>query len=230
MTTKLMTWSLTFAALAAGTALLQAADALRYVAKPGCVVTIDGDSTIHKWTVKGAIIGGSFEVEPEFATGKWLESVKSLVTKDARPKVEVSIPIRSLKSQASIGASKMDEIMQEAMRATNNPVIKYSLKDMTLKGAVPESGSPVKFDTKGDLAVSGVTNAIEMEVTLERLPDDKIKFSGSRQLKMTDFKIQPPSPKLALGAIKTDDEVVIKFEWVLGPAKAPASAPPAAAK
>jgi polyisoprenoid-binding protein YceI len=224
MTKKLMTWSLTIAALAAGTALLQAADNVRYVAKPGCVVTIDGDSTIHKWTVKGAIIGGVFEIDPEFATDKTLKSVKSLASKDAKPKVEVNIPIRSLKSQATIGASKMDEIMQEAMRATNNPVIKYILKEMVVKGAVPETGSPVKFDTKGDLSVSGVTNAIDMEVTLERLADDKIKFSGSKQLKMTDFKIPPPSPKLALGAIKTDDEVLIKFDWILGPAKPAAGA------
>lgn len=226
MTKKLMLWSVTLAALAAGTALLQAADTLRYVAKPGCLVTIDGTSTIHDWTVKGAIIGGSFEIEPEFQTDKTLKSVKSLGSKEAKPKVEVSIPIRSLKSTVALGASKMDEVMQEAMRAAANPVIKYVLTEMTVKGTVPDSGSPVKFDTKGNLSVSGTTNAIDMEVTLERLADDKVKFSGSKVLKMTDFKIQPPAPKLALGAIKTGDEVTIKFDWILGPAK-PAAVPAA---
>jgi hypothetical protein len=32
-------------------------------------------------------------------------------------------------------------------------------------------------------------------------------------LKMTDFGIQPPSPAVALGLIKTADEVTINFEW-----------------
>jgi hypothetical protein len=33
-------------------------------------------------------------------------------------------------------------------------------------------------------------------------------------MKMTDFKIEPPAPKIALGAIKTGDEITISFEWM----------------
>jgi hypothetical protein len=36
-------------------------------------------------------------------------------------------------------------------------------------------------------------------------------------LKMTDFKIQPPASTIALGAIKTGDEVKISFGWILRP-------------
>lgn len=217
---------LTLAAAVAFATLAQAADNwIKYVAKPGCLVSIDGTSTIHDWTTKGAIIGGSFEVEPEFQSDKSLKSVKSLTTKDASPKAQVSIPIKSLKSQATVGSSKMDEIMQEAMRMKENPQITYTLKEMTVKGAVPDSGTPVKFDTKGNLAVSGVTNAIEMEVTMERLPDDKLKFSGTKVVKMTDHQIKPPAPSiLGMAPIKTGDEVTIKFEWLLGLLKPAADA------
>jgi hypothetical protein len=198
---------------------------IQYKAKPGCVVTIDGTSSIHDWTVKGAIIGGTFEVEPEFQTDLSLKSVKSLNTKGAAPKAQVKIPIKSLKSQTLVGASKMDEIMQEAMRMTNNPDILYSVKEMTIKGAVPDSGTPVKFDTKGDLAISGVTNTVDMEVTMVRLPDDKIKFSSTKVVKMTDHKITPPSPKIpGMSFIKTGDEVTVKFEWLLGLQKPAAGA------
>jgi len=214
--------TLTLATALACAALTQAADNwIKYVAKPGCVVTIDGTSTIHDWTTKGAIIGGSFEVEPEFQTDKTLKSVKSLTTKDVNPKVQVKIPVKSLKSQTLIGASKMDEVMQEAMRMKENADILYSVKEMVVKGAVPATGSPVKFDTKGELAISGVTNTIDMEVTLTRLPDDKIKFSGTKVLKMTDYKVPPPAPNiLGMSPIKTGDEVTIKFEWLLGLQKA----------
>lgn len=218
--------TLTLATALACAVLTRAADNwIKYDPKAsGCVVTIDGTSTIHDWTTKGAIIGGSFEIEPEFQTDKSLKSVKSLTTKEVGPKVLVRIPVKSLKSQTLLGASKMDEVMQEAMRMKENAYILYSVKEMVVKGDVPATGSPVKFDTKGDLAISGVTNTIAMEVTLTRLPEDKIKFSGTKVLKMTDYKVPPPAPNiLGMSPIKTGDEVTIKFEWLLGLQKAAAA-------
>jgi hypothetical protein len=38
---------------------------------------------------------------------------------------------------------------------------------------------------------------------------------------MTDFKIDPPAPKIALGMIKTGDDVKLIFEWMV--AQKPAS-------
>jgi len=199
-------------------------DSIKYVARPGCMVSINGTSTIHDWTTKGAIIGGSFEVEPAFQTDLSLKSVKSLTTKEANPVAQVKIPVKSLKSQTLVGASKMDEVMQEAMRMKGNPDILYTLKEMVVKGDVPQSGSPVKFDTKGELAISGVTNTVDIEVTLTRLPDDKIKFSGSKVLKMTDYKVPPPAPNIfRMSPIKTGDEVTIKFDWLLALQKAAAA-------
>jgi hypothetical protein len=39
-------------------------------------------------------------------------------------------------------------------------------------------------------------------------------------VKMTDFGIEPPAPKIALGAIKTSDDVKLTFEWITAPKKA----------
>ena len=212
---KILLGGLAGAALIVAEALpLQAADTVRYMARPGSKVTISGTSTIHDWDVVGRIIGGSFEVEPAFQTDKSLKSVKSLLTKETNPKAQVVIPIRSLKS----GNQKMDEIMQEAMRAKKNPMIRFKLKWMVLKGEVPAAGTPVKFEVNGDLSVSGVTKNVTLPVVMERLPDGKIKFKGQTKLKMTDFGITPPSPKIpGMSLIKTGDEVTIKYEWLLAP-------------
>jgi hypothetical protein len=32
---------------------------------------------------------------------------------------------------------------------------------------------------------------------------------------MTDFGIEPPAPKIALGAITTGDDIKFSFEWVV---------------
>lgn len=195
-----------------------AAETLRYIAKPGgSKVAIEGTSTIHDWVTEGKIIGGFFEVDPSFKTDLALKSLQDSAAKLVQPKVEVFIPITSLKSTVLAGREKMDEVMREAMRAQDNPRITYKLISMRVKDTVPPSGSPVKLDTKGELQVSGVTNTIDMEVTMERLDGDRLRFTGTKTLKMTDFKIAPPAPRLAMGLIKTGDDVTIKFEWMVGP-------------
>ena len=217
MKMNLIQWTLGTAAALALTASVQAADTgLRLASKPGGKVLMDGTSSIHDWTVESAIIKGYFEVEPEFLTDKSLKSVKSLMTKEANPKAEISIPVRSLKS----GKQKMDEIMQEAMKATEHKDIVYKLKEMVVKGEVAASGA-AKFDTLGDLTVAGATKPCAMEVALDRVDDTKVKFTGTAKLKMTDFGITPPSPKIpGMDVIKTGDDIVIKFEWLLGAAPA----------
>jgi len=187
-------------------------ETVRYGYRQGTKVTIEGTSTIHDWTVEGSIIGGAFEVEAAFVADRSLKSVPSLRTKGVAPSVDISIPVRSLKSKYT----KMDEIMQEAMRMKDNPKILYRCSEMIVKGDVPPSGTPVKFDTKGELAIAGVTNQIDMEVTMERLENDTLKFSAAKPLKMTAFRITPPSPSISGGLIKTGDDVTVRFEWLVG--------------
>jgi hypothetical protein len=215
------TITVTLAALVLATINLRAGEAwLRYTARPaGSKVAIDGTSTAHDWTTQGAIIGGVFEVEPEFRTDSSLKTVKSLTGEGRCPKVEVTIPVTSLKSTVLVGREKMDEIMREAMRSKEHPAITYKLTAMNIKGEIPPNGSPVKLDTRGELQVAGITNLIDLEISLDRLEGDRLKFSGTKTLNMTAFKIVPPAPKLGLGLIKTGDEVTIKFDWVVGLSK-----------
>ena len=206
----------------------RAAETVRLTARPGSKVVILGTSSIHDWEVVGRIIGGSIEIEKSFLTDKTLQSVKSLQSKKVNPKVRVIIPVRSLKS----GKQKMDGIMREAMRAKNtlqanksffgameyrNQDARIANQPMVIKGKVPPTGSPVKFDVTGKLTVAGVTKPIQMEVTMERLGGNKFKFKGEKKMKMTDFDIIPPSPKIpGLQVIHTGNEVTVKFEWIVG--------------
>jgi polyisoprenoid-binding protein YceI len=185
---------------------LRAEDAVKYTGKPGSEVKIDGTSNIHDWTVKGQIISGSMEVSPAFD--------KDLKTLAPPPKVDVTIPVRSLKS----GNKKMDEVMQEHMNIKDHPSIKYSLTGMTLKSEPKTPNGPAEFTSTGDLTISGTKKSIEMPVTIERVDGGNLKVKGNITLKMTDFGIKPPAPALAMGLIKTGDEVKLAIEWVLGKA------------
>ena len=173
---------------------------VRYQATPGSKMKLEGTSTIHDWTVEGGIIGGFIEFQSEEALDP------SKTAGDVKAKVEVSVPVTSLKS----GKKLMNEIMHDALKVKDHKAITYTLKE--IKPQARKAGDPLKFDTKGDVTVAGVTKPIDMVVTL--VPEgNKLKAIGSKQLKMTDFGIKPPAPAVGLGLIKTADEVTVTFEW-----------------
>src|SRR5262245_49213234 len=83
--------NLGYALLVAAGALYAAGGLTRYDAQPESKLRIDGTSTIHDWTVEGNIIGGFLEADENFSKDP------SVVSK-VKPKVEVTIPVRSIKS------------------------------------------------------------------------------------------------------------------------------------
>ncbi|HAM72495.1 MAG TPA: hypothetical protein DCM86_12710 [Verrucomicrobiales bacterium] len=181
------------------------ADLAVYSAQPsGSSVKIDGTSTIHNWTVEGKIIGGKFEIDPAFAIAGTPAAGK------VNAKAKASIPVRSLKS----GKPRMDEVMQEHMKMTDFPRIEYELTELSLKEAPKSATDPLVFDSQGKLTISGVSNTRAMTVKCDRSEAGKLKFSGVVDLKMTDFGIKPPAPSLALGLVKTGDDIKVTIEWV----------------
>jgi hypothetical protein len=200
---------------------------VRYTAFSGAgltsVVRIEGTSTIHDWQVEGHLIGGSAEFGPGFASPPGAEAAAGPV----EAKVSVFIPVRSLKSVEKDGrpySDAMDEIMYGKLREPVNKRITYTLTALTLQEQLPGVTGPFLYEAAGNLCVAGVTNAITMPVTVLADPSGRIQLTGSVKVKMTDFKIDPPSPTLPGGAaIKTGDEVTLKFAWWakrLGPAQA----------
>lgn len=199
----------TFAAAGALAAALlltlnTAAETIRYQATPGSKIKIDGTSTVHDWTVETGIVGGFIEMDSNFP----LDPAKASEDLKVTPKVSVNVPVRSLKS----GKKLMDEIMHDAMKVDKNQTIRYSLTEM--KAQPRKAGDPLKFDAKGDLEVAGVKKPISFVVTMEPVSGNKLKSTGTVDLKMTDFGIKPPAPSVGLGLIKTGDEVKLTFEWL----------------
>jgi hypothetical protein len=191
------------------------AETITYSAVPrGSMMKIDGTSTVHDWTVECQVIGGRMDLDSNFPLDPSQEPPKELKVK---PTVKVIIPVRQLKS----GKSPMDTVMHNAMNIETNPSIEYSLLEMTPKGKADKG---LKFGTKGTIKVNGITQTNEFDVIITKVDDKKLKVSGSTKLKMTDFKIDPPAPKIALGTIKTGDDVKLTFEWLTQQKAAPATA------
>lgn len=177
---------------------LGAAEVVRYDAQPGGgKMKLDGTATTGSWSVECAAIGGFVELDAAFPEGS------------TKPKVEISVTVRQLKS----GKKAMDAVMHDAMKQSSHAKIGYKVLELKPKGAA--SGGKSEFDATGTLTVAGVTRTNTMPVTIERLDKTKLKITGAISIKMTDFGIKPPSPDIPGGSIiKTGDDVKISFEWM----------------
>lgn len=192
-------------ALLSSSSFLAAQSYVKYQAQPESKVRIDGTSTVHDWSVESRIISGFLELPSDF-------DFASAKPGKVDAHVQATIPSRSLHNVNNY--KSMDERMHDALRVKEFPKIEYRLTELKLKEAPKSADAPLKFDSKGELAVSGVTNQISMPITMERSDKTKLKTTGDVTLKMTSFKIDPPAPKIALGLISTGDDVKIHFEWV----------------
>lgn len=178
---------------------------VRFESQPGSKMRMDGTSTIHDWHAESQLIGGFIELDAALVAAP--DKVKP---GKVAAKGETFMAVRSLKCSSG---KAMDAVMQEAMKEKANPRITFKLVELTLKEA---KGAQVSFDAKGSLTVSGVTKDISFPVTmLRRVDQSRVTFTGATAMKMTDFKITPPSPTAAVGLIKTGDDVKLTFEWAV---------------
>ena len=177
-------------------------------------VRIEGSSNIDTWQVESKAVSGFLEVGPEFP----LSSGQKTSPGPVEARGEVVVEVRSLKSVEKDGkpfSNKMDEIMYEALRAKQDPRILFRLSRMVLRSVPRVSSSPNELDAHGQLVVGGAGKEMALAINSLSLPGNQVKIWGSTTIKMTDFKIEPPSPTITLGLIKTDDEVKVLFECVL---------------
>ena len=197
------------------TSLLAADSTARFDSQPGSKVRIEGTSSVHDWQVEGKLIGGFLEAGAGFP----VEPGQVVSPGKVEAKADAFIPVRSLKSIEKDGrpySDSMDDIMHGKLLQAENPRILYHLEELTLKETPKSPDAPYIFDSKGDLVVAGVTNKISMPVNVTPLSGKKLKISGATTVKMTEFGIKPPAPAVALGLIKTGDEVKLSFEWMVG--------------
>ena len=170
-----------------------------YKAKFGSKLRLDGDSSVHKWKAESRLVGGSFTVDTA-ALAK---------PGSVEAKADVKIPVRQIKS----GKKKMDEVMhgEKCFNVKKYPLIEFTLNSLEVKQA---RGSLSLCQARGSITIHGVTKPLDMSITIARA-GSKLTVKGVKTLKMSDFKIPPPSPQLPTGKIVTKDEVKITFEWVV---------------
>ncbi len=151
---------------------------------------IEGTSNLHDW-----------EIEAKDQQGKLVAELDNgqLVRID---QLDFIVKTESLKS----GKSGMDKNTYKALDSDRNKQIIYKMTKVNNIDCTTTGNC--KVTTSGTLNLAGNTRPID--VTFDaKVNGDKITLSGSKSLKMTDFKVDPP--KAMFGTINTGDQVTVKF-------------------
>jgi polyisoprenoid-binding protein YceI len=169
---------------------LLAAAAVPLSFQSGSRVWVSGTSTVRSWRCESTQPTGSAQ-----AAGTELTQV-------AQSSGEITIPLASLDCRNGT----MNGHMRNALKAEQNPTIRFRATSVAVspEGAVRMTGP---------LTIAGQTRETTINGTAAR-QNGKLRVTGSKQLTMTDYGVQPP--RLMAGTMRVNPAVTIGFDVVLG--------------
>jgi hypothetical protein len=158
-------------------------------------IVIEGTSNIHDWDMKSdkGICNSVLDIDK-------LGSLTSMST------LSFSIPAQSLKSEHS----GMDKNTYKALNTSRYSSIQFVAGSVDIK---PSGTSGHLLTARGKLTIAGVSKDVILTATGVTNADKSITYSGSYQLKMTDYNVDPPTA--LLGTIRTGDKITVKYSLVL---------------
>lgn len=149
-------------------------------------MTIYGTTNVHDFKTKVEQMKGELVINSS-------KKVQSL---------NIEIPVRSIKS----GEKLMDNKTYEAFNDSKFPTISFQLVDVA---SLQITGDDINVIVNGNLTMAGVTKKISFKTTGKSLKPGVYEFKGSIALKMTDFKMKPPTAML--GVMKVGDAITLKY-------------------
>lgn len=200
--------NLLIAAIAALTLLAPVARAAapELVALPGAKLWLEGTSTIHEYksdaTKLQITVKGNVARWPADKAG--VEAIDALIRAGGVSTVDVVVPVTGLKS----GKDGLDKNMYKALKAAQNPDIKFHLAGYQVPGE-----SAARIDAKGMLTIAGVEHDIPISVTATR-EGENLRLRGTVPLLMSQYGIKPPT--MMMGTLKVADAVKVSFDFAIG--------------
>ena len=157
-------------------------------------MTILGTTNIHNFESKVTQASGELVVNS-------LKQVLSMI---------VEIPVKGIKSNEKL----MDTKTYSAFQADKNPTIIFRSTEVN---SLQVNGSDINVSVTGNMTIAGVTRKVTLKSTGKVVKPGVYEFKGNLPLKMTDFKMSPPTAML--GVMKVGDAVTLKYDVTFeGPA------------
>jgi polyisoprenoid-binding protein YceI len=162
--------------------------------QPESRIWVKGSSTVRDYTCNAKTIAATIEAASAETAALPLDQLVS--------SAQVSVAVAGLEC----GNGTMNEHMRKALKANEYPQLEFALAGYQ----IVDAGN---VTLKGDLTMAGRTLPIEISGTITELEGGLIRVAASKQLKMTEWAIKPPS--LMLGTLKVHDPVTIGLDILI---------------
>lgn len=199
---------------------LPAAETTRLVATAPSKLVLEGSSNVTGWRCSGTSLEARMDVAAPLHhinavidrvedgdIGRWMSNPAA--AKFPQPTFHLRIPVTTLRC----GNARMERDMYRALRSDVHPAIEFRFH--RLAGGVNHDIDKGTYTAKivGSLSLAGSTREITVDVEARRLAPDRFALRAMLPLRMTDFRITPPTA--LFGAIKAHDDLRVRFDLVL---------------
>ena len=167
--------------------------------QPESRLWIAGTSTVRSFQCQA----GAFDAKIASTNAEAVAAV--LAGEKAVSTVEVTVPVERLDCRNGT----MNEHMRKALKAKENPTVVFRAEAYDLV----RSNDSVAVTMTGSLTLGGVEKPITIKAQAKPGANGALVVSGTREVRMTEFGLKPPS--LMLGTMKVDERVTVGFEVVL---------------
>ena len=148
-------------------------------------MTISGTTNVHNFDSKVTQASGELVISDKKA--------QSLV---------IEIPVKGIKSNEGL----MDKKTYEAFSADKNPTITFHSTEIN---NLAVTDNDIAVTVTGNMTIAGVTRKVTLTATGKIIKPGVYEFKGTIPVKMTDYKMKPPTAML--GLMKVGDDVKLKY-------------------
>lgn len=157
--------------------------------------------------VEGRTNVNKFEFSSQLSSFHLLDRYPDTVQWIDPPMFEIPVPISAFKTSNP----SMHRDFLELLKANRYPYINIAINYPMLKRIYMERDDTV---SQFEITMAGVTNDYRISCRVVNCVDDYVHIMGSKEIKLTDFNLEPPEK--FLGLVKVDDSVMINFGIVFG--------------
>ena len=188
------------------------------VAANGSQLSLEGSSNVKDWRCGGTTLDGRMEVAAPLAQINTIidriedGDVARLDPRAAsfpQPTFRLRVPDQSLRC----GNRQMERDMYRALRADANPTIDFQFEEL-VGGVVHDiDGGLYRATITGTLKLAGEQRSVNVPVEATRVARDRFRLRARLPLRMTDFRVTPPTA--LFGMVKAKNDLVVTFDLYL---------------
>lgn len=130
------------------------------------------------------------------------------VSTDNRASIKLEIDVKGF----DCGRNRMNRDLQNALKADSYPKITFHYGDIINLTTLEGTENAVRLEVSGTLTVAGVTREVTFEMTGYFLENSRLRAIGSKEIKMSDYNVEPPTAML--GLVKAENELTVHFDLI----------------